>query len=212
MFNSVILLTKNPSLLLSEYNCNTDGFESKGQGYLESLLAMKEKVRIEISIAFYNDDKYKEIEPGAPSPKDRIAALRRLIDEYGFKVRLRLDPIFPHASGIQTRDEICRILDESVKTEFIISKPLRLPKKVNQEFLNRLMPFYSGGKNEGVEWHSTRWVYSHERKIKEMAFLRDECQKRGMLLVDCKSTVLVDKRGEPILKRILERGISDFEA
>jgi len=209
LFSSVILLTKNPALLFAEFDCRPDGGRTSGYGYIESLLAMKEKVVVEVSVALL--DNSHAIEPGAPDPESRLDAVRALIDEFGFKVRLRLDPVFPAESGIQRREDIQRILDRASGAQFVISKPLRLVKKSKDSFLEQMMLYYSGGKKKGVEWHSTRWVYSRERKAKEMAFLRDECEKRGMLLVDCMSTVLVDDSGEPVLKKVLETGESEFK-
>lgn len=192
-FSEIIILTKNPGLLL---NSEID--------YLSVISDIKNLLTIEISIAFYRDN-FKSIEPEAVHPLQRLKALRELVD-LGFNIRLRLDPIFPEGNGIQTHDDIISILDSSEGVECVISKPLRLvkPKKGQaDQFFKKMTVFYQGGKKSGVEWHGGRYVYSAIRAKEEMAFLSAQCSQRSIPLVHCKETVLVDQTGTPLIKKIL---------
>ena len=194
-FSEVIILTKNPGLLL---NSEID--------YLSVIDGIKNLLTIEISIAFYRDN-FKSIEPDAVHPHQRLKALQELID-CGLNVRLRLDPIFPEGNGVQTHADIISILDGSEGVECVISKPLRLvkPKKGQpDQFYNSMAKFYQGGKKSGVEWHGGRYVYSGERAIKEMEFLSTQCRQRSIPLVHCKKTVLVDQAGKPLIRKILHK-------
>ena len=194
-FSEVIILTKNPGLLL---NSEID--------YLSVIDGIKNLLTIEISIAFYRDN-FKSIEPDAVHPHQRLKALQELID-CGLNVRLRLDPIFPEGNGVQTHGDIISILDGSEGVECVISKPLRLvkPKKGQpDQFYNSMAKFYQGGKKSGVEWHGGRYVYSGERAIKEMEFLSTQCRQRSIPLVHCKKTVLVDQAGKPLIRKILHK-------
>jgi len=193
-FSEIIMLTKNPGLLL---NPELD--------YLSVIGNIKDLLTIEISIAFFRDD-YQSLEPNAPHPQNRLESLRDLIN-LGFNVRLRLDPIFPYESNIQTHDDIISILDGSKGIQCVISKPLRLvkPKKGQPDlFYNKMAEYYQGGKKSGVEWHGGRYVYSKDRAKKEMAFLTDQCLQRNIPLVHCKETVLVDPTGRPLIRKILK--------
>jgi DNA repair photolyase len=194
-FSEIIILTKNPGLI----------FNSK-KDYVSVLDTIKDILTIEISVALYRNS-FKLLEPGAPNPEDRLFALQKLISS-GFNVRLRLDPIFPTGNDMQSRDDIVNILNQAEGVECVISKPLRLlkPKKGQpDQFYNSMSKFYQGGKKCGVEWHGGRYVFSAERAKKEMEFLSTECENRGVPLVHCKDTVLVDDKGVPLIKNILPR-------
>ncbi|MFZ4564635.1 MAG: hypothetical protein ACOYNU_14750 [Bacteroidales bacterium] len=196
LFSEITILTKNPCFVFDEL------------GYLNCFELMKEKLNIEVTIPFFRDN-YRLYEPYAPHPQARLDAMNKLL-HMGFNVRLRLDPIFPAESGIQTKDDITNILDRSLGVQCVISKPLRLviPKnKISDEFFNEMKSFYEGGKQNGVLHHHTRYVYSADRSAKEMKHLRDECVKRNIPLVHCMETVLVDDQGIPIIKEKLANNI-----
>jgi DNA repair photolyase len=199
LFSEITILTKNPCMVLEE------------PGYLDRLELMKDKLNVEITIPFFRDN-YRDYEPYAPHPQARLDAMNKL-SHMGFNVRLRLDPIFPAESGIQTKDDISNILDRSSGVQCVISKPLRLviPKnQVSDEFFDEMKSFYEGGKHNGVLHHHTRYVYSADRSAKEMKHLRDECVKRNIHLVHCMETVLVDEQGIPIINhpRRKQQGIN----
>jgi DNA repair photolyase len=191
LFTNVILLTKNPSLLFD-----------KNADYLSVIKNLNEKFIIEITIPFFRDN-YKLYEPFAPHPLQRLEALQSLIND-DVKVRLRLDPIFPCESGIQSNEDIVNILDRCAGVDFVISKPLRLVKPKDGQataFYDEMSKFYSGGKKTGIEWHGGRYVFAGDRAKQEMAFLNEQCEKRNIKLVHCKNTVLVDDTGMSVLKK-----------
>ncbi|MCG8339619.1 MAG: hypothetical protein MJE63_34350 [Proteobacteria bacterium] len=194
-FSEIIMLTKNPGLL----------FDST-RDYLTILDNIKDILTIEISVAFYRDN-FKQIEPGTPPPQDRLKYLQQLV-ALGCNVRLRLDPIFPAGNSLQSHEDIISILDQATGIECVISKPLRLvkPKKGQPDHFYDLMSnFYQGGKKKGVEWHGGRYVFSPARAKHEMEFLSTQCRQRGIPLVHCKETVLVDQAAVPLIKKALTR-------
>lgn len=193
LFSEITILTKNPNRL----------FE-KDPDYLTLMEQIKGKLNIEITIPFFKDN-YANFEPLAPHPQNRLEALNRLISS-GFNVRLRLDPIFPRDSKIQSDEDIRDLLDRSLRVQCVISKPLRLVKPrrgMSDTFFDEMKIYYEGGKQEGVEWHSGRYVYSAERGRREMEFLSVECEKRNIPLLHCKETVLVDEDGTPVIRHKL---------
>lgn len=97
-FTTVTLLTKNPTALvdkrylralrslssLAPNHPRADRFAKKGLPPL----------RVECSLAFFNDDSRRLLDPGAPSVESRMAAIRLLAEE-GIPVVVRIDPLFP---------------------------------------------------------------------------------------------------------------------
>ena len=97
-FTTVTLLTKNPAVLM-------DGTYVQVLGRLNELPADHPRrpwfdaqgcppLRIECSLAFYNDEHRRLLDPAAPSVESRMKALRFLRKE-GLPVFLRIDPLFP---------------------------------------------------------------------------------------------------------------------
>ena len=119
---------------------------------------------------------------------------------------MRLDPLFPWESKVQTDEDIVNILDKSQGVQCVISKPLRLviPRKgMTNPFFNEMRDYYEGGRKNGIEWHNGRYVYSPERCETELAFLSKECKRRNIPLLHCKETVLVDEGRVPLIRRKL---------
>ena len=97
-FTTVTLLTKNPAVLM-------DGRYVQALHRLGELPAdhprgswFNEKglppLRLECSLAFYNDEHRRLLDPSAPSVESRMQALRFLRKE-GFSILPRIDPLFP---------------------------------------------------------------------------------------------------------------------
>jgi len=97
-FTTVTLLTKNPAALVDDryiqalHRLNVFPADRRQRGWFE------EKgfppLRLEISLAFFNDEHRRLLDPAAPSVENRMAAIRRLRKE-GLPVFLRIDPLFP---------------------------------------------------------------------------------------------------------------------
>ena len=97
-FTSVVILTKNPSILLEpqyltvlrelaklpEEHSRKSFFENNSEPTL----------RIEASLAFYNQDNADFYDPGAPSIANRMEALKQL-RQNDIPVVLRIDPLLP---------------------------------------------------------------------------------------------------------------------
>ena len=98
-FTTVTLLTKNPALLmddryvqalhrLGELPCDHPRralFDAEGHPPL----------RLECSLAFFNDEHRRLLDPAAPAVESRMEAMRFLRKE-GLAVFPRIDPLFPH--------------------------------------------------------------------------------------------------------------------
>jgi hypothetical protein len=97
-FTTVTILTKNPTILMDERYIDVlhrlnglpndhprrEWFETNGYSPL----------RVECSLAFYNDQHRQLLDPSAPSVESRMAAIRFLLDKQ-IPVYVRIDPLFP---------------------------------------------------------------------------------------------------------------------
>lgn len=93
------------------------------------------RVRVYLSIPFFDDELARKVESGAPTPSRRFDAMRRL-SEAGVPVGLMLAPLIP---GLNDR-EIPAIVERAAAcgAERAGVVPLRLPGSVREVFLSRL--------------------------------------------------------------------------
>ncbi len=97
-FTTVTLLTKNPAVLMDErYVRALHRLNELPSDHPRRCWFDKEGhpgLRLECSLAFYNDEHRRLLDPDAPSVESRMGALRFLRHE-GFAVFPRIDPLFP---------------------------------------------------------------------------------------------------------------------
>lgn len=97
-FTTVTLLTKNPAVLMDEryvrvlHRLNELPADHPRRSFFER--QGHPPLRLECSLALYNDAHRRLLDPAAPSVENRMAALRFLRNE-GFCIFPRLDPLFP---------------------------------------------------------------------------------------------------------------------
>lgn len=97
-FTSITILTKNPSALTEpEYLDALKGLLSLPSDHLRKDLFNDKAIpalRVEVSLAFWEDENAKFYDPGAPSVAERVAAIRAL-RQNNIPVVLRIDPLLP---------------------------------------------------------------------------------------------------------------------
>jgi len=132
LFSSVVLLTKNPELLLE-----TPYLDLVSSPGMQPLV-------VQVSCAYWRDEPRQFFEPGAPRVQDRRAAVS-LLAEAGVRIELRIDPLLPSARidattrhhhplphyGIpeaQTADDLLQLVAWAKENgvEAIIGKPLKV--------------------------------------------------------------------------------------
>jgi DNA repair photolyase len=97
-FTTVTLLTKNPAVLIDDryvqalHRLNELPVDHPRRSWFDS--QGYPPLRLECSLAFYNDEHRQLLDPAAPSVESRMDALRLLRKE-GFAVFPRIDPLFP---------------------------------------------------------------------------------------------------------------------
>jgi DNA repair photolyase len=98
-------------------------------------LARTGLARVSLSIPFLDDGMARAIEPWAPSPSDRFAAMRALA-EAGVPVGVAVAPVIPGLNDSQVGGILKRARECGASHAFRI--PLRLPAGVKGVFLPRL--------------------------------------------------------------------------
>jgi DNA repair photolyase len=97
-FTTVTLLTKNPALLMDDryvralHRLNELPSDHPRRPWFDAQGCPP--LRVECSLAFYDDEHRRLLDPAAPSVESRMEALRFLRKE-GLPVFLRIDPLFP---------------------------------------------------------------------------------------------------------------------
>jgi DNA repair photolyase len=98
-------------------------------------LARMGLARVSLSIPFLDDAMARAIEPYAPAPSDRFAAMRALRDA-GVPVGVAVAPVIPGLNDSQVGGILARAKECGATSAFRI--PLRLPAEVKDVFLPRL--------------------------------------------------------------------------
>jgi DNA repair photolyase len=144
-------------------------------------LHRRAEVYVHMSIAFADDAMARQIEPNAPSPKVRFAAMRALADA-GVPVGVGIAPIIPGLNDSQIAEILERAKENGADSAFRVM--LRLPSEVKDVFFERLSEAYPdrvnkvmnavkemrGGKlydsrfgvrgtGKGERWEAIEWLF-----------------------------------------------------
>ena len=102
-------------------------------------LHKKAHVYVHMSIAFSDDAMARKIEPNAPAPSARFAAMRAL-SEAGIPVGVGIAPIIPGLNDTQIAGILERAKENGAQSAFRVL--LRLPSQVKPVFIERLREAY----------------------------------------------------------------------
>ena len=152
------------------------------------------RARVQISIPFADDKMARLIEPGAPSPRTRFAAMKALSDA-GVPVGVAVAPIIPGLNDSQIAEILERAYEAGARRAFRVM--LRLPAEVKPVFIQRLTEafpdraqkvlnavremrdgklytseFGARGRGKGQRWDAIEWLF-------ELT-----CKKLGMNAMD----------------------------
>ena len=180
-------------------------------------LARVARAHVYFSVAFSDDKMARLIEPGAPSPGTRLAAMKALADA-GIPVGVSLAPVIPGLNDTQIAEILERAYECGARHAFRVM--LRLPAEVKPVFLQRLEQAYPGraqkvinavremrggalynsqfhtrGKGSGQRWDAIEWLF-------ELT-----CKKLGMNVT--KERDLHPNPPEPTFQRPGERTLFD---
>jgi len=144
-------------------------------------LAKHARVFVQCSIAFSDDKMARRMEPGAPLPSTRFAAMKALHDA-GVPVGVALAPVIPGLNDSQIAEILERAKENGAERAFKVL--LRLPAEVKPVFIERLQAEFPGyakkvlnavmdmrggklydstfgkrGVGEGQRWESIEWLF-----------------------------------------------------
>jgi DNA repair photolyase len=157
-------------------------------------LSAKARLSVTISIPFADDSMARKVEPYAPSPTVRFAAMRALADA-GIDVGVGVAPIIPGMNDSQVPQILQRAADAGARRAFRML--LRLPAEVRTVFLDRLAQEYpdrvrrvtgalsdmqegrlyrsefgARGRGTGPSWEAVDWLF------------RTTCRRLGLATTD----------------------------
>ncbi|MFQ6098176.1 MAG: radical SAM protein, partial [Armatimonadota bacterium] len=200
LFSTVTVLTKNPLLLAAPE-------------YLDVLHSLY-PCTVQVSLAFWDDQRRRALEPGAPSVRQRLNGIRALV-KAAVRVEVRLDPLFPReplpkpffvsprlsdygAPVAHTWGDLRRLVDFAVETgcSRVVSSPLKVPcgRHASRAFMRAMQPLYrdaAGGKSY-VRGFCLRLPDAYVRDHL-LGPLRQYCQGLGIEFQTCKENLVRNK-------------------
>ena len=201
LFTTVVLLTKNPSMLcLDNYRqlITDTGIQP---------------LTIQVSCAFWNDSARSFYEPNAPSIKSRLTAIEKLAS-LGLDVEIRIDPLFPSSSvsesvrfhkplpqysipEAQPLEDLQSLVSFASKAgaRAVIAKPLKIPitSKAQRckDWFGEIYRDSDAGKKRRVKGGSWRLPEQYQKEM--LSTVSDICQKEKILFRHCMHDVLMRK-------------------
>lgn len=151
-------------------------------------LLSKGNVAVTITITTLDRNLAYRLEPGAPTPRDRVKAIERLI-EGGVPVGVRVDPIIPYLNDdVKDVRELIDVL-ASIGVRFIVTstykaRPDNLKRMMEgfPEISDKLKRLY---RVEGT-WTHGYWYLSLEKRKRLLKPVIEEAKRHGMEYAVCR--------------------------
>ncbi len=147
-------------------------------------LADEGLVVVQLSIAFLDETVSRRLEPGAPSPSDRLRVAEVLSAE-GIPVVLRFQPLVPYLNS--SEEHIERYVEEAkaVGAKHIIAEALRISSWKNLELFSRIIDknHFDRLKNRLLWEHYPKSSQKHPNKewrLRTYTFLSERVFKNGL--------------------------------
>lgn len=149
-------------------------------------LLQKMSCVVSFTVTTLNRALSRKLEPGAPSPRKRLTAMKKLSDA-GVPTSLRLDPIIPNLNDA----EIEKIVETAVAhgASHITSstfKPRpdswRRVEKIFPELAAKLAPLYF----EKGKLHHNSWYLPRELRFDLMKAVREACDRNQITFASCR--------------------------
>ncbi len=171
---NVLIISKNPGALLDKE-------------YIKSL--DPERTAFEVTIAFYKDR--KELEPFAPFIKDRINAVKELINLGFDKFAVRIDPLIPVEIGGQTDSELDLLINaiKNAGVNHVIAKVFRLVGAIQMEYPEFYYQSKEYYKNAGAKWFKNCYMLPFEHRTNLLERINNICLRAGIQLSTCYENV-----------------------
>lgn len=156
---------------------------------VDSILNLPHNGHTIIAWSLNNEGVSQQFEIGAPSFERRLAAAKRVQDS-GYRVRIRLDPIIPFDGWQEGYAETIKRMFETISPETVTIGTLRfeeafykmrntlLTSPELKDYLNEMKPMFEPKLFEGKKRvKSGKWSFSEERRIEIFLFVINEIRK-----------------------------------
>ncbi|AEM39429.1 Radical SAM domain protein [Pyrolobus fumarii 1A] len=143
---------------------------------------------VTITITTLDDELARKLEPGAPSPRERIEAIRRL-HEYGVPVGIRLDPLLPHLNDDE--ESIREVLEAAhdagarfVVTSTYKARPDNLKRVI--ETFPELRDLYERMYKRDGTWMHGYWYLPANKRLEMIMRVKRIADKLGLEFATCR--------------------------
>lgn len=143
----------------------------------------KLRCAVGITVTTVNPEKARLLEPNAPSPSERIKALKRAKKE-GIPVYARIDPIIPHMTWEdfeETLDALSFVSHITVSTLKLRPDSWRRMEAKFPGLMKKLSPLYRRGERIGGYYYLPR-----EFRVRILEEARRKIEKRGITFGSCR--------------------------
>lgn len=141
---------------------------------------------VSMTVTTVDESVARRLEPGAPSPAERIAALRK-VKEMGVSVSVRIDPIIPGLTDPVAVFEAVKFADHiTASTVKLRPDAYKRIVKVFPDTMDRLNPLFVERKGNALYLEKgLRWG--------ELAVLRELCEDTGISFGTCREGLKSEK-------------------
>ena len=141
---------------------------------------------VSMTVTTVDESVARRLEPGAPSPAERIAALRK-VKEVGVSVSVRIDPIIPGLTDPVAVFEAVKFADHiTASTVKLRPDAYKRIVKVFPDTMDRLNPLFVERKGNALYLEKgLRWG--------ELAVLRELCEDTGISFGTCREGLKSEK-------------------
>jgi len=141
---------------------------------------------VSMTITTLNEDLSRRLEPGAPRPRKRMDAVRKLVASK-VPVTIRFDPVLPFLNDDQVEDVIeaaasCGVKHVTSSTFKPRPDGWQRIKKAFPEAAARMAPLYF----EQGERHHRSWYLPRGMRLELMARVKKACDENGLAFASCR--------------------------
>jgi len=141
---------------------------------------------VSMTITTLNEELSRRLEPGAPRPRKRMDAVRKLVASK-VPVTIRFDPVIPFLNDDQVEDIIetaasCGVKQVTSSTFKPRPDGWQRIKKAFPEAAARMAPLYF----EQGECHHRSWYLPRGMRLELMARVKKACDENGLAFASCR--------------------------
>jgi spore photoproduct lyase len=146
---------------------------------VENLLGLDGKDRVVVSFSLNTDTVFNNLEHRAAPPSDRIAAARKVQDA-GYEVRIRIDPIIYYSTWKQDYEQLVEQIAADLKPSVVTLGEYRPAQGLLNHIRHRFPDSRLTKVNESLVRDSGKLRYPEERRAEMFSWIVGQLRRRGI--------------------------------